>query len=451
MSPSTVVAAPKSGALGRSEIAGRGCGPTSGPGQAPWPVFDGDSAHSGDGVGVTAPAGTLRLKWRAPVDGAVYGQPIMAGGCLFVATENDSVYALEANTGAPIWRVHLAAPVTAGLPCGDIDPSGITAAPVLDPATGVLWVALLTDGGAGLEHQVVALKADTGQVLRRQMIVVPGRDAAAEQVRSALVIGSGKVYVALGGLYGDCDNYVGALVSVPEVGGTPHYWLVPTAREAGIWEPGGPDVLADGNLLVADGNGAALQGQPFDESDSVVELSPTLKVVGYFAPTDWARLSAADLDLGSTGPAVLPGGLAAQVGKDGVGYLVDTGHLGGVGGQVATAQVCESGAGAYGADAVSGNTVYFPCQGGLVAVAAKGRSMHVLWRGAGDEGSPVVAGGRIFEETGNGTLQAFSPASGKVLQTLELSSPVTHFPWLVAVGSLLYAPDGTTVAALSGL
>ena len=458
LSPGTATAAPssragKEGAPGRADLALRTCGSTKALAQAPWPVFDGDAVHSGDGVDVTGTAGALHQKWRTPqLDGAVYAQPVLAGGCLFVATEDDTVYAFGAATGVLVWRAHLAEPVTSGLPCGDINPSGITGTPVLDAEAGELWVVVLTDGTGGAEHQLVALKTSDGQVLRRQEIAVPGRNPAAEQERSALVLDNGNVYVALGGLYGDCNDYAGAVVSVPERGGSPAYWAVPTAREAGIWEPGGPDVLADGNLLLADGNGAASSGQPFDESDAVIELSPALKVAGYFAPSDWARLSADDLDLGSTGPAVLPGGLAAQVGKDGVGYLVNTSRLDGIGGQLATVQVCQSGAGAYGADAVSGNTVYFPCQGGLVAVQVKARAMHVLWRSAGgDEGSPVIAGGRIFEETGSGQLQAFSPTTGRVLQALSFSSPVTHFPWLVAVGRTLYAPDGTSVVALSGL
>jgi outer membrane protein assembly factor BamB len=427
------------------------CGPTSGAGEAPWTTFDGDAARSGDGVDVTATARTLHQLWKTfQLDGAVYAQPLVAGGCLFVATENNTVYAFGATSGAERWQVHLAPPVTSGLPCGNIDPSGITGTPVLDPANGELWVVVATQGRAGPEHEIVALNASNGRVLRHQVIAVPGRNPAAEQERAALTLANGNVYVALGGLYGDCANYVGAVASVPVSGGRPGYWEVPTARQAGIWEPGGPDVLANGDLLVADGNGAASPGQRFDGSDAVIRLAPDLRSASYFAPTNWAQLNVTDQDLGSSGPALLPGGLAFQAGKAGTGYLVSTARLGGVGGELSSAQICEGGD--YGANAVSGETVYVPCSEALVAVDVSGTRMHVQWRArGGGEGSPVVAGGRVFEETNSGQLEVFDPTDGAVLQSLNFASPVTHFAWLVGVGGDLYAPDGQSVVALGGL
>ena len=114
-------------------------------------------------------------------------------------------------------------------------------------------------------------------------------------------------------------------------------------------------------------------------------------------------------------------------------------------------QVCSS-SGVWGADAVSGETVYFPCAVGLTAVRVTGRSFHVLWASSGGgTGSPVVAGGRVFEQTTGGQLQAFDPANGHVLQTVSLSSPVTHFPWLLPVGTTLYAASGTNIVAFSGV
>ena len=432
------LAAGNAGALATGPSAEQVPGPTAAPGQAPWTVFDGSPLHSGDGVGVSRPAGTLQRRWvTSPLDGAIYGQPMVAGGCLYVATEDDSVYALDASTGALRWHVHLASPVTGGLPCGDISPSGITGAPVLDPSRGELFVVVLTAFPDGPGHELVALRASNGQVLFRQRFALPGANPAAEQQRSALQSEDGNIYISLGGLYGDCGRYLGAVISVPEAGGTPGYWHVPTANEAGIWEPGGPDVLPNGDLLLADGNGAGSADQPFDGSNAVFELTPSLKVAGVFAPTNWASLNASDSDLGSTGPAVLPGGFAFQVGKGGTGYLLDAGNLGGVGRQVAKGVVC---GGAWGADAVLGETVYVPCQDGLTAVRISGRSFKVVWTsGGGGNGSPVVAGGRVFEQTSGGQLEAFDPSNGHVLQTLNLSSPVTHFPWLVAVGPTLYA------------
>lgn len=442
------------GALHRAAKAAHlACGPTAGKGEAPWPVFGGDPSHSQDGVAVTERAGALSRKWEtAPLDGALYGEALVAGGCVFVATENDSVYAFSAATGALAWRTHVASPVTSGLPCGDISPSGITGTPVLDARRGELWAVVLTAVAGKPEHEVVALGARNGKLLRRQEFALPGTDPAAEQQRGALQLGDGNVYVALGGLYGDCGNYKGAVVSVPEAAGRPlGYWSTPTAREGAVWEVGGPAVLAGGDLLFATGNSSASPGQAFDGGDAVIKLSPSLRQVSYFAPSSWAEWNVSDLDLGSMGPAVLPGGLAFQVGKAGVGFLLSVPHLGGVGGQLASTGVCNGG-GAYGADAVSGSTVYVPCTGGLVAVRVAGRSIRVLWRsGAGGPGSPLVAGGRLFEETGAGELVALNPANGRVLQGLSLAAPVTHFPWVAAVGGTLYAADGTRVVALRGV
>ena len=447
--PAFQVSAATSTAAGGS----RACGPADAKGVASWPEFGGTSSHAQDGIGVTTPARALRRRWRtAPLDGAMYGEAVVAGGCVYVATENDSIYAFDASSGARVWRAHLASPVTSGLACaGDISPSGITGTPVLDTARGELWAVVLTDVSGRPEHEVVALDARTGRVLRRQELALPGSDPAAEQQRAALDLEDGEVYVALGGLYGDCGSYKGAVISVPEVAGHPlRYWHTPTTRGGAVWEAGGPDVLTSGKLLLATGNSAASPGQAFDGGDAVIELSARLKMTSYFAPTAWAQWNAADLDLGSTGPALLPGGLAFEVGKTGEGFLVSTSHLGGIGGQLASAQVCPGG-GAYGADAVTGSTVYVPCTGGLVAVRARGRSLTVLWRSsAGGPGSPVVAGGRLFEEGQRGQLVALDLANGRVLQSLSLASPITHFPWVVAVGTTLYAASGTRLEALSG-
>ena len=96
------------------------------------------------------------------------------------------------------------------------------------------------------------------------------------------------------------------------------------------------------------------------------------------------------------------------------------------------------GAGAFGADAVSGETVYVPCTNGLTAVAVRGKSLHLLWRSSGGgEGSPVVAGGKVWEETPTGALFGINASTGAVVQTMNLPAPATHFPWVIAVGRAL--------------
>ena len=87
-----------------------------------------------------------------------------------------------------------------------------------------------------------------------------------------------------------------------------------------------------------------------------------------------------------------------------------------------------------------------------MAVRVQGRSAHVEWSAdGGGAGSLMVAGGRLFLEDSSGELYAYDPSTGRALQTLYLSSPVTHFPWLVALDNVLYAANGTSVEAFNGL
>ena len=106
-----------------------------------WTVYHGNPLGSGvDTSGVTfSPPNTA---WTSPVlDGQVYGEPLEATGRVYVATENDTIYALAANTGAVLWSSHVGTPVPSGdLPCGDISPTvGITGTPVVDVGRGEIF------------------------------------------------------------------------------------------------------------------------------------------------------------------------------------------------------------------------------------------------------------------------------------------------------------------------
>ena len=107
-----------------------------------WTVYHDDPA--GDGVAPPVSAvDTTAAVWNSPaVDGQIYGEPLVYAGRVYVATENDTVYALSAATGTVAWSAHLGPPVPAGsLPCGDITPTvGITGTPVIDQARGEIFV-----------------------------------------------------------------------------------------------------------------------------------------------------------------------------------------------------------------------------------------------------------------------------------------------------------------------
>ncbi|MGH8980884.1 MAG: PQQ-binding-like beta-propeller repeat protein, partial [Acidimicrobiales bacterium] len=91
------------------------------------------------------------VAWKAAVDGSVYAQPVVEGNRVFVATEDDGVYALSLQSGKVLWHASIGTPLShvdtyAG--CGDIDPLGITSTPVADAADDTLYVVGEISNGA---------------------------------------------------------------------------------------------------------------------------------------------------------------------------------------------------------------------------------------------------------------------------------------------------------------
>src|SRR5215471_1892128 len=108
---------------------GDGATPPAALSPADWTTYHRDAARTG--VAPAQPtAGPLSIAWRRHLDGAVYGQPLVIGGLVIAATEGDTVYGLDRATGTARWHVHLGTPVPlSALPCGNIDPLGITGTP----------------------------------------------------------------------------------------------------------------------------------------------------------------------------------------------------------------------------------------------------------------------------------------------------------------------------------
>ena len=168
------------------------------------------------------------------MDGAVYAQPLVVGSTVIIATENDTVYALNAATGAVRWSRHLASPVPSGLPCGNVDPSGITGTPVADAATGRLWLVTFTAQPV-YRHTLWALSLSTGSTVSQRAIDLPGSDPKAQQERGALALLGGRVYIPFGGLYGDCSDYKGRVIGAPVSGSGPLVsFTTDNQRQAGI-------------------------------------------------------------------------------------------------------------------------------------------------------------------------------------------------------------------------
>ncbi len=413
---------------------------------AAWPTYGRDFARSGVAAGV-APAGPLKVSWQVHLDGAVYGQPLLVGPLVIVATENDSLYALDASTGRFVWRTHVGTPVPlADLPCGNIDPLGITGTPAYDADNGIVYAVAET---SGYHHVLFGVSVTDGAVRVERDIPAPDGQPRYDQQRPALAIEDGRVYVAFGGLYGDCGPYRGSVVGIPLDGsGSMVSYVVPTAREGAVWGTAGPVIGPDGTLYVSVGNGS-VTSTTFDGSDSVTALSPALRQVGIFAPSSWYDDSQHDLDLGSTQPALLASGMLLALGKSGTAYLVSAAHPGGVGGQLAQESVCP----AYGAAAVAGSTVYEPCEpGGMAAISTAGDKIRVLWRGpASAWGSPVVGGGAVWvTDWTAGTLYELDPATGATRYSLSLGTSLPHFASLSMTGSYAYLGTSQGVVAVAG-
>jgi outer membrane protein assembly factor BamB len=368
---------------------------------------------------------SINKNWTSsPLDGAIYAEPLVARSMVFVATENNTIYSLDADTGKVIWRTNLGSPVPlSDLPCGDIDPTGITGTPVIDMRTQTIFaVAFLSDTH---RHGLFALDIGTGKIRFETAVDPPSSDPIVEQQRGALALsyyndsnstgreGGIIVYVPFGGLFGDCGQYhgwmVGAPISYVSLGSSNSNnnisnssassidigtrgseetkqqfpllsFQVPTNREGGIWAPSGPAMDHNGNILVATGN--SQPSMDFDFGNSVIKLSPELgKVIDWFAPSNWAELDRSDTDLGSVGPAVLDNNVSDdgenhnnytatseifQIGKEGIGYLIRGDKLGEINGELFSAPVCDKGA--YGGTAYAAPYLYVPCREGLVAL-----------------------------------------------------------------------------------
>ena len=407
---------------------------------ANWATYHGNLARTG--VDTTSPPlAQVHRAWTRQVDAPVYGEPLAVGNRVYVATENNSVYALSARNGKVAWRRHLGAPVDATtLPCGNITPiTGITGTPAIS-GDRLYVVAFMS----GYRHVLFALKLKGGAVQFRRPIDAPGSDPRVHQQRPAMSISKGRVYVPYGGLTGDCGPYKGRVVSVKTQGkARKRTFTVGVNREGGIWAPSGAAVDKAGNLFVATGNG---DSGGFDFGNAVLRLSPKLKQTDFFRVSNGGDLNLSDTDLGSTGPTLLGGDRLFVIGKDGVGLVLSTTHLGGVGGQLFSQQICSGG---YGGMAYRAPFIYVPCSDGLVALRLDGNRFSVAWT-ASAEGAPIVSGGAVWSIGQDGALHAYAPDTGRELASFPIGS-VTHFPSPGAGGGRLFAPAQGQVVAFAGV
>ena len=266
-----------------------------------WPTYHGNAARSGYATSMPPAAGTPSVTKKITLDGQVYASPIVVRGRIVVATENDSVYAID--NGTVTWRRQLGSPAhSSELPCGNINPLGITGTPTYYAG----YVYVVAEFGSAPRHVLYSIRLSDGTVAWHKSVDLPGVETKAMQERGALTVAGGRVWVPFGGLAGDCGGYKGRVVGVALNGkGSAISYTVPTPREGGIWTPPGPSY--DGTYLyVAVGNGEiGTSGGGYDHSDSVLKLSTSAHLVQSFSPSTWRADNDADLDLGSQGPTIV--------------------------------------------------------------------------------------------------------------------------------------------------
>src|SRR5205823_7436408 len=171
---------------------------------------------------------TRDLNFNGAISGNVYAQPLYieggpSGPMIIAVTESNNIYALNATTGTVIWqRTDIGPAVTSGLPCGNINPLGITGTPVVDLASRSLFFDAMIDG-VTKKHFIYSLNVDTGATNPGWPVDVNATasyngvtfTSLVQNERGGLAVVNGIVYVAWSGHLGDCGTYHGWVVGVP--------------------------------------------------------------------------------------------------------------------------------------------------------------------------------------------------------------------------------------------
>lgn len=317
----------------------------------------------------TVNSSTFGMLFSCPVDGYIYAAPLYIanfniGGqtrnIVFVATEHDSVYAFDADSSScvQLWTksflsngVTTVPPADTGETSDLIPEIGITSTPVIDSSTNTIYVVSKTKETVGLGcssgspcyfHRLHALDMTTGAEKFNGPVVLsaPNFVPLFHLQRPALLLNSGTVYIGFGS-HGDKNTWQGWLMAYNATT-LAQKWVWhstdPTSgnNEGAVWGSGnGPALDASGNIYVETGNGFFDGINNF--SDSVVKLSPAGAMLDFFTPFDQGVMQQNDIDLGSSGPIILPDAVGSAAnphvmiitGKVGVVYLLDQTNMGG--------------------------------------------------------------------------------------------------------------------------
>lgn len=314
--------------------------------------------------------GKFGKKWTLYADGQVVAQPLYVErlaidapgvqgtfNAVIVATMHNTVYVYDADAEkrgadgrtAPLWAKWLGEP-RPGTKQIDMwstnDPEwGILSTPVVSEDRKTLYaVAWHNDGAAGLQYRLHALALQDGADVVAPVAVGPASTDASQpcnqgpfnpckhKQRAALLLHQGLIYIAFGG-----DGNKGAMFVFDAATLTQRaFWSsTPTGTDGGIWQSGqGPAADEEGHVYLMTGNGAFngnTGGQNFGNSFVKLKVEgAAVTVKDYFTPCNFQFLNDKDLDLGSSGPVLLPTNppLVTGGGKEGVLYLLSRAQLG---------------------------------------------------------------------------------------------------------------------------
>ncbi len=394
---------------------------------------------------------------------------------MLVATEQDKVYGLQAETGAQQWVKSLGtAWQSSEISCGDLAPTiGATATPVIDPATNVAYMThkSYVSGSSGpVRWYMDAIEMTTGAEKPGFPVELSGTaqnapgvsfSAKTELQRPGLLLLEGVVYAGFGS---DCDvpPFQGWVFGVSESGVLKSRWTTETASSGGgIWQSGaGLTSDGPGTLLLATGNGdtpaVPTPGSepPGTLGEAVVRLrvqpDGTLKATDFFAPFDAATLASWDADFGSGGVTGLPSEyfgtpaiphLAVIVGKDGYVYLLNRDNLGGIGegpgGSDRVVQRLGPYGGVWSRPGVwpgEGGWIYIPTASNGTTAAGSSGNLRVYSYGLSGEGTPALSLAATSKD-------AFGFSSGAPVITSQGTKSGSALVWME------WAPNGTGVGA----
>ena len=434
----------------------------SGPGRAlsrvDWTRFGWDAARSSapaPDMAITAANVTTMRRQQVHLDGtvdgsAIYLHAVTVKGAIhnvfFVTTTYGRTIAVDADDGRVLWTF-----TPPGEPYLEGTHIITTATPVADPDREHLYAA----AADGMVRRLAV--ADGKAEWAAAVTVLP----AFEKVASALNYWHGRVIVTTGGYIGDRPPYQGHVALLDAATGrldiawnalcSHHFGVLDPTKcpesGAAIWGRAGAVVdTTTGDLYVATGN-ATWDGQKY-WGDATVELdSMAAGILGNYTPANTAQLDARDLDLGSTSPVLLGGGLVAQGGKDGFIRLLDWSamkgdvpHKGGEAQIVPTPGSTDL----FTAPAVwhhAGATWLFAADNaGTAAWTVSGGRLVPAWQNPNRGTSPVVADGLLFVYDPDGGLRVYDAPTGKAIANLECG--LGHWNSPIVVDGRIALPEG---------